>query len=209
MATYSEMMPEVILASQSIARKWLLEQEGIKVHVMPTGIDEHSDKKDPASHVEDLAMQKMARFLEEHPHPLLPVICCDTMIFFEGDLIGKAHSKEEARAMLHRFSAKKQTIACGFAFFWKGKVHHGSDLASVQFKKLSDAVIEDYLATGEWVGAAGAYRIQWKGKALVSSTIGSDSTMLGLPQEKIFAIIDADCARERCKISIPAGMSKR
>lgn len=209
MASYREMMPEVILASQSVARKWLLENEGIKVHAMPTGIDEFSDKKDPEGHVEDLAMQKMGRFLDEHPHPALPVICCDTMIFFEGELIGKARSIEEARAMLRRFSGRKQVIACGYAFYWHGRVFHGSDTANVRFKVLSDKDIEEYLATGEWKGAAGAYRIQWKGKSLVESTEGSEATMLGLPQEKIFAIIEADCARQQRKISIPAGMSKR
>ena len=195
MASYREMMTEVILASQSVARKWLLENEGIKVHVMPTGIDEHSDKKDPLGHVEDLAMQKMDRFLKEHPRPSLPVICCDTMIVFEGELIGKAHSIGEARAMLRRFSGREQVIACGYAFFWQGRVYHGSDIAHVRFKALSDKDIDAYLATGEWEGAAGAYRIQWKGKSLVESTEGSEATMLGLPQEKIFAIIGADCAR--------------
>ncbi|MDD7201670.1 MAG: Maf family nucleotide pyrophosphatase [Sphaerochaetaceae bacterium] len=194
-SSYREMMPEVILASQSVARKWLLEQEGIKVHVMPTGIDEHSDKRDPGEHVEDLAMQKMGRFLEEHPHPALPVICCDTMIFFEGELIGKAHSVNEARAMLHRFSGRKQIIACGYAFYWNSRIYHGSDIANVRFKVLSDKEIDAYLSTGEWEGAAGAYRIQWKGKSLVESTEGSEATMLGLPQEKIFAIIGSDCAR--------------
>lgn len=192
---YSRLLPRVILASQSVARKWLLEKEGIQVTVMPTGIDEKSDERDPARHVEDLARQKMAWVLSHHPDPPLPVICCDTMIFFEGKLIGKAKSRSEAKTMLEAFSGRKQVIASGYALYLHGKVHVGSDLAYVRFKHLSERDIEAYLDTGEWEGAAGAYRIQWKGKELVSETQGSASTMLGLPQEKIFAILKSNCAR--------------
>ncbi len=195
MATFKELMPEVILASESVARKWLLEKEGIKVHVMPTGIEESSEKEDPFLYVEDLAMQKMASFLKQHPSPTLPVICCDTMIFFQGELIGKPRDIQEARAMLLRFSGKSQEIACGFALYWEGKTFHGSDAAQVRFKQLSDQEIDSYLENGEWKGAAGAYRIQWEGKKLVESTTGSDATMLGLPQEKIFSIIERNCVR--------------
>ena len=70
-----------------------------------------------------------------------------------------------------------------------GRLYSASDVSEVHFKTLSDKDIEDYLATGEWQGAAGAYRIQHKGGRLVERTEGSFSNIIGLPLSKLFNIM--------------------
>lgn len=191
---WKRLLPEVILASGSVARRWLLERQGVVVHQAPTGIDERSGQAVPERHVEDLAVQKLTAYLAGHPDPPCPVLACDTMIWFEGRLIGKPADEAEARAMLRSFSGKPQMVTTGYALFLRGRTFHGSDDATVWFRRLSDEDIASYLATGEWRGAAGAYRIQWQGKKLVERTEGSLSTILGLPSERIYAILEANRA---------------
>ena len=46
---------------------------------------------------------------------------------------------------------------------------------------IDDAMVADYVASGEWRGKAGAYAIQGIGAALVRSVRGSVTNVIGLP----------------------------
>ena len=70
-----------------------------------------------------------------------------------------------------------------------GTVLSASDVTTVRIAPLSEEEIKWYLSTGEWEGAAGAYRIQHKGALLVEKIIGSYSNVIGLPLRKFFTII--------------------
>ena len=59
------------------------------------------------------------------------------------------------------------------------------DTAIVQFKKLSDAQIDDYIASGDWIGAAGSYRLQRNGWSIVERIEGDWTTVVGLPLRKL------------------------
>lgn len=182
-------LPSVILASQSQGRREILEREGVRVTVLPTLMHEMTKETDAGMVTEDLAMQKLRFFLRAHPSPPLPVIAGDTIIGFEGKLVGKAKDEEEARAQLRAFSGKRQTVASSFALYYQGKAYHGRDEAYVWFKDLSEDDIAAYLATGEWRGAAGSYRIQKGAHPLILRVEGSMDTVIGLPTEKILAIM--------------------
>ena len=62
---------------------------------------------------------------------------------------------------------------------------------SVSFRSLTDGEIRSYVATNEWRGAAGAYRIQGKGAVLVERIDGLWSTVVGLPLAPLSAILSA------------------
>jgi septum formation protein len=53
--------------------------------------------------------------------------------------------------------------------------------STVRFQELEPALIEAYLASGEWRGRAGSYAIQGLGSALVESVRGDVSNVIGLP----------------------------
>ena len=185
-------MDTVILASQSKGRRELLENEGIPIITLPADIDETIPWVDPEAEIKGLAEKKALACHAQHPeHTEKWIIAADTLVVFHGKPIGKPADIDEARAFLKLLSGKVHTVISGVAFLDRttGRLYSASDVSEVHFKALSDSDIEDYLATGEWQGAAGAYRIQHKGSALVEKTTGSFSNIIGLPLSKLFNIM--------------------
>ncbi|MFA6846337.1 MAG: Maf family nucleotide pyrophosphatase [Sphaerochaetaceae bacterium] len=189
MSRFSERIPRLILASQSTARKKLLEDLGVKVTAMATFCDESFSLSEPEETVRSLAQRKLDFFIREHPENPLPVLCCDTLILFKGRLIGKAKDQDEAFGQLSSFSGERQDVVTGWALSLEGKVQSGSDRASVWFKDLDERTIREYLSTNEWKGAAGSYRIQSLGKNLIDHINGDFSTVVGLPLLQISDIL--------------------
>ena len=185
-------MESIILASQSKGRRELLENEGLPIIPLPADIDETIPWIDPSKEIQTLAEKKALACHAQHPErPEKWIIAADTLVVFEGKPIGKPADIAEARAFLEALSDKIHTVISGVAFLDRttGRLYSASDVSEVHFKPLSEADIENYLATGEWQGAAGAYRIQHKGAALVERIVGSFSNVIGLPLNKLFNIM--------------------
>ncbi|NLE14586.1 MAG: septum formation protein Maf [Spirochaetales bacterium] len=189
MPELSHMLPRLILASQSVARKALLQELGIEVATCPTHSDETFDMSDPADVVGTLARRKLHSYQIEHPSYTLPVLCCDTLIWFEGRLIGKPADRSDARNQLQSFSGKAQQVYSGWALWYENQVFWDADQALVWFKDLDEPAIEAYLATREWEGAAGSYRIQGLGHHLVDRIEGDKGTVIGLPVEQLTRVL--------------------
>jgi septum formation protein len=183
------LLPKVILASQSPARRQLLEELGIEVTVMPTHCDESIELTEPEKVVSALALRKLEAFRQVHGSGETSVLCCDTLVFCEGKLVGKAESREEAFSQLASFSGKTQSVHSGWALWYRNTLFSGSDTAYVTFKNLEGKTIEEYLDCREWVGAAGSYRIQQRGRSLVSKVEGDFATVIGLPLSQISEIL--------------------
>ncbi|AEV28484.1 MAF protein [Sphaerochaeta pleomorpha str. Grapes] len=189
MPELTKLLPKIILASQSPARKRLLEDLGIAVTVIPTDCDESYEENSPDKVVAMLALRKLETFRKRHPRYTDPVLCCDTMVFCGGKLIGKAENREEAFAQLASFSGKTQSVHSGWALWYNDQVLSASDTAYVTFKELTSETIESYLSCREWVGAAGSYRIQEQGSSLVRKVEGDFATVIGLPLSQISEIL--------------------
>ncbi|HPE92892.1 MAG: Maf family protein [Sphaerochaeta sp.] len=190
MPELSHMLPRLILASQSVARKALLQELGIEVATCPTHSDETFDMSDPADVVAMLARRKLQAYRKEHPSYTLPVLCCDTLIWFEGKLIGKPVDQMDAKNQLQSFSGKAQQVYSGWALWYENQEFCDADRALVWFKDLDEPAIEAYLETREWEGAAGSYRIQGLGKHLVDRIDGDRGTVIGLPVEQLKRILE-------------------
>ncbi len=189
MAKLNDFFSRVILASQSVARKKLLEELGVEVRAEPTHCDESHQESDPSKAVHLLARRKLQAYRKEHTLYEIPVITCDTLVACEGMLIGKPANREDAKRQLLVFSGKAQVVHSGWALWYQDKVYHGFDEASVFFKELDETTIERYLDLGEWRGAAGSYRIQEQGKELIKCIHGDIATVIGLPLLQISEIL--------------------
>lgn len=185
----SRYLPDLILASASPGRRKLLEEEGIRLTIEPTRTDEDRKAIDTKDAVLILSKRKMETYLREYPHPLHPVLTSDTLVRFQGNLVGKPKDRDDASRMLHSFSGNGQEVESGWCLFKDGRVLSGMDRAIVRFRNLDEKAIASYLDSGEWEGAAGAYRIQGMGKALIASIDGDFSTVVGLPLLQISAIL--------------------
>ena len=185
-------MDTIILASQSKGRRELLENEGFSLIPLPADIDEDIPWVNPEKEIQNLAEKKALACHAQHPeHKEKWIIAADTLVVFQGKPIGKPADIDEARAFLKALSGKVHTVISGVAFLDRttGRLYSESDISEVQFRTLTEKEIEDYLATGEWQGAAGAYRIQHKGGKLVERIHGSFSNVIGLPLSKLFNIM--------------------
>jgi len=185
---FQRYLNSLLLASASKGRKEILEKLGCKVDQIILPYDEHSLTTLKKGVVEELACSKMEQFLNLYPSPTLPVITADTLVGFNGELIGKPETKEEAAFQLSLLSKKSHLIYSGFALYYPPLKSYfsGSDTTEIRFTEIP---IEEYLETGEWQGAAGSYRIQGEASRFVSEIKGSMSTVVGLPIEAISAIL--------------------
>lgn len=184
-------MKQIILASNSQARYNLLKELGYEPIVKSTNIEEKSTKTNPEELVQDLAKQKLEAFLKQYGKPKNEiVIAADTMLYHNNKLIGKVKSKIEAYQLLKTLSDQKHQIYSGYALYIPNfGIEIGYDYVDVLFKKLTDLTIMNYLIINEWKGAAGAYRIQGIGYSLVKEIKGDFSVAVGLPLNKISALI--------------------
>lgn len=174
--------PQLILASQSPRRRYLLEQAGLSFSVIPSTIDEDAvELTDPAEYVKTLAKAKTMDVAEKYPDRW--VIGADTIVTIEQAILGKPSSPAEAKAMLIQLSGQSHFVFTGFAIACKEKKALVCDAIEtiVQFKDLSDAEIDWYIQTGEPFDKAGAYAIQGMGTFLVRRINGSYTNVVGLP----------------------------
>ena len=180
----------MILASQSPRRIELMREAGYDVRVIPADIDETPfDDEAPLTLVERLARAKAAAVAAEHAEPNELTIAADTIVTFDGKILGKPANEDEARTMLHELSGRTHQVATGVCIVRAGdtRAPHAAeslsfvDVTDVTFYELSDEQIEHYVASGEPMDKAGAYGIQGRGALFVAHLDGDYFNVMGLP----------------------------
>jgi septum formation protein len=174
----------VVLASRSPRRIELLKQIVIDFTVLPADIDEtpHANE-DPVSYVKRLALEKArAVYMVSDSHVI--VIGADTTVDLDGNIFGQPVDDEDARQMLRRLSGATHKVHTGVAVVSATGEQVEVVSSAVTFLDLRAEMLEWYIGTGESVGKAGSYAIQGHGSALVASSTGSMSNIIGLPLEE-------------------------
>jgi septum formation protein len=180
---------KVILASGSPRRRQLLARAGIEFDVIESMVPEQHIAGEPARDyalrmARDKAIAVSSRFREAN------VIGADTIVVCETQILEKPADAADARRMLAMLSARTHTVVTAFALARDGKILETSPVESdVTFRKLSDAEIEDYIATDEPFDKAGAYGIQGVGGGFISHVEGSRDNVMGLPTERVVAAL--------------------
>jgi septum formation protein len=182
--------PDLILASNSPRRRYLLEQAGLKFSVIPSEVDESSvTLSDPESYVRKLAELKAIDISKKHPESW--VIGADTIVLIGGKILGKPGSKAEARSMLRHLSGKTHQVLTGYCLCCttQNRIFSETVKTDVLFKMFSDAEIEWYIQTPEPFDKAGGYAIQGIGAFLVKSINGSYTNVVGLPVCEVISFL--------------------
>lgn len=186
---FSSLFSKVILASSSPNRKKLLEDAGVDVSVFIPEADESRIGDTPEEIVRSIARRKMEAYLSSNEYrDDIPAIAADTLVLIDEELLGKPSDKADAYAMLGNLSGRRQRVISAAGIKLPGKEAAVIvDTADVVFRTLSDAEIMAYIATGEWEGAAGGYRLQKTGYTLVDRIYGDWTTVVGLPLKSIIS----------------------
>jgi septum formation protein len=166
----------LILASRSPQRRAILEQLGIEFEVRPADVEELEEGVP-----EEIAVENARRKAEAVSSGTELAVGVDTVVSLGDRLYGKPSSTDEARSTLTALSGQTHDVISGLCVIGNGSLRAASACTSVQFRVLGDALIDWYLATGEWRDRAGAYAIQGRGAALVERIEGDYFNVVGLP----------------------------
>jgi septum formation protein len=182
--------PLLVLASASPRRRELLAEAGYAVELDPSGIDEPepSPGSDPAEYVAMLAWKKAAAVAARRGAGL--ILAADTACAVGGQILGKPVDRDDAERMIRLQEGRDSDVLTGACLYraergeWVGAV----ETSVVRFRMLDDAERTAYLDTNRWEGKAGAYGIQ-DGDPFVSIVRGSYSNVVGLPMERLAALL--------------------
>ncbi|MGB6219777.1 Maf family protein [Haloferula sp.] len=169
----------IVLASTSPRRRELLVREGLKFEVMASPAEELHDESMPLAELCERNAELKALGVQV---PDAVVIGADTLVWIDGDPLGKPGSLDEARATLRRLAGRSHTVCTGVCLvFPGGKVERFHELTEVRFKAFGEEVIEAYFEKVDPLDKAGAYGIQEHGAMLVEGIEGSFDNVMGLP----------------------------
>ncbi len=172
---------KIILASKSPRRKEILSNLGFEFEVITADTDESSDISDPESLVQVLAVRKGRAVQELHPENDTLIISCDTVVCFDGKILGKPESPEHAVEMLRSLSGRKHTVMSGLALFLNGKTISATESTDVHFANMPDEFIKSYVASKDPMDKAGAYAVQGKTSLYIDKLDGCYFNVVGLP----------------------------
>ncbi len=185
-------MEEIILASGSPRRKELLSLIGVPFKVIKSDVEEETTQTDPGLIVEELSGQKaedVASRIEEGT-----VLGADTIVWAEGEVMGKPKDEEDARRMLKILSGKAHSVFTGVTLIHKYQLNGEPQMHGLAFHRetkvhvheMTDAEIDAYIASGEPFDKAGAYGIQGSFMAYVDGIEGDYQTVVGLPVSAVY-----------------------
>lgn len=188
---------KLILASASPRRKELLAQVGAEFEVIPAKGEEVITGSRPKEVVVELAVQKAEevkrRLLGQQAavtDDTVVVLGADTVVAFEGQILGKPKDEADAERMLSMLSGNTHSVYTGVAVIairnGESEIYSFYEETKVTMYPVEKQQILSYIRTGEPMDKAGAYGIQGKGALLVKEIQGDYNNVVGLPVAKIF-----------------------
>lgn len=176
---------KIILASNSPRRKELLGALEIdfEVRVMD-GIDETYPQGLTMTGIpEHISSQKAAAYALGENELL---IAADTIVYLDGEVLGKPADAKEACAMLAKLSGQTHQVITGVTLRTLDRTHTFSCVTEVTFAELTKEQIQYYVKNYSPFDKAGAYGIQeWIGCVGVTSINGSYYNVMGLPVQRL------------------------
>ncbi|EJE49933.1 MAF protein [Acidovorax sp. CF316] len=199
-------MPDFIyLASQSPRRRQLLDQLGVRHELLVPNVDgdmgedaeaieEVRPGEVPTAYVQrvtglklDAAMARRAR----RGLPEAPILCSDTTVALGRAIYGKPDDAAHAARMLAELAGRTHRVLTAVALQMGTRRVAALSVSRVTFAALTPQQVDDYVATGEPLGKAGAYGVQGRAAAFIPQLSGSYSGIMGLPMYETAQLLRA------------------
>ncbi len=178
----------IILASQSLRRRQLLEEIGFTFELRIKDVEE--------SYPEHLQCEEIVEFLAEKKSLAFPndeidedaiLLTADTIVWLDGNSLLKPKNEEDAIAMLGKLSGRKHRVATGVCLRSKDKKKTFHVLTDVFFKTLSLEERTFYVKKYRPYDKSGSYGIQeWIGYIGIERIEGSYTNVMGLPTKEVY-----------------------
>ena len=173
-------MASIVLASGSPRRQELLRRMGIADFTvrMPQVEESCPPGLSPEDTVRHISLQKS---LATPSAPEELVITADTMVFLDGQHLGKPRDEGHALAMLRSLQGRRHTVCTGVTVRQGDRALCRARSTDVYFRPASDGELRAYIRGGEPMDKAGAYGVQGQGALLVERIDGDFFNVMGLP----------------------------
>ncbi len=192
----------IYLASQSPRRRQLLEQIGVHHELLLPEAGEDAEALEAVlpgeppdryvQRVTGLKLQAAVQRLQARGLPPAPVLCADTTVALDGDILGKPADDDEAARMLARLSGRTHDVLTAIRLWpLAGQPLAALSRSQVRLACLSASRIAAYVASGEPRGKAGAYGVQGRAAAFIEHISGSYSGIMGLPLFETAQLLEA------------------
>lgn len=194
---------KIVLASKSPRRREILENLGLKFDIVVADADESSDIREPQRLVETLAARKGRAVLEKldgNDEETL-IIACDTLVYADGEFLGKPRDKADAERMIRKLSGNSHSVVSGIYLCFCGREVTAAAETRVIFDPLTEAEIEAYLNTSEPYDKAGAYAIQGKAGVYIKGIEGDYFNVVGLPVNLLKNTLKEKFEIELCELA--------
>ena len=187
------MFKEIILASKSLVRKKILEENGIKCIIEPSNIDEDLIKESllkenasPKLISKNLAELKANKVSQKKNGNL--VLGADSIINLKEKIISKPSNRDEALAILQKLNGQKHQLISSVCISKNGSmIWNYTDIAVLTMKQMSNQELKLYLTKikDKELYAYNIYQIEGEGRSLFSKIEGNENTIMGLPIKQI------------------------
>ena len=187
----------LILASQSLSRRALLEGAGLAFDTMPSAVDEAAIKESAQAEGVSaadtsilLADAKAARIARRHPEAT--IIGADQLLVCEGEWFDKPEDLAAARAHLQKLRNRAHELVTAVVVWRNGqRAWHHLATPRLAMRDFSDAFLDEYLARegGFVTQSVGAYRLEGMGIQLMRDIRGEHTAILGLPLLPLLAYL--------------------
>ena len=188
-----KMFEKIILASKSLVRKKILEENGIKCIIEPSNIDEDLIKEsllkentNPKLISKNLAELKANKVSQKKNGNL--VLGADSIINLKEKIISKPSNRDEALAILQKLNGQKHQLISSVCISKNGSmIWNYTDIAVLTMKQMSNQELKSYLTKikDKELYAYNVYQIEGEGKSLFSNIEGDENTIMGLPIKQI------------------------
>ena len=193
MKSQKKMFEEIILASKSLVRKKILEENGIKCIIEPSNIDEDLIKEsllkenaNPKLISKNLAELKANKVSQKKNGNL--VLGADSIINLKEKIISKPSNRDEALAILQKLNGQKHQLISSVCISKNGSmIWNYTDIAVLTMKQMNNQELKSYLTKikDKELYAYNVYQIEGEGKSLFSNIEGDENTIMGLPIKQI------------------------
>ena len=186
-------MDNIILASKSVVRKKILEENGISCVVEPANIDEDLIKESllnkgesPQIISKNLAELKANKISNKKNGKL--VLGADSIIDYNGNIISKPSNREEALIILKKLNGQKHYLISSVCISKNGSmIWNYTDKAVLTMKQMTNDELKSYLTKikDTTLYSYNVYQIEGEGRSLFSKIEGDENTIMGLPIKQI------------------------
>lgn len=179
---------EIVLASNLPIRKELLQRMGVNFKVRTLfGIDESYPDSLRGEDIVCYISRNKAKAYQSSMAPNELLITADTIVYVDGEVMGKPKNAEQAKEMLHKLSGKTHQVITGVTIVTAKRTENFGVTSQVKFTNITDEEINFYVDNYLPFDKAGAYGIQeWIGIVAVEEIKGSYFNVVGLPVQRLY-----------------------